>query len=126
MMNHRERVLTALRHQEPDRVPIDVGGTDVSMIMAVPYVELRKHLHLGAGTIRVPDPYQMVATVEEDVRRALGGDTMFVFHEPREWRKGTLADGSPAEFPGIHIKSNRLHIIQYPHRLREHFLRHIP
>jgi len=26
-MNHRERVLTALTHQEPDRVPIDFGGT---------------------------------------------------------------------------------------------------
>ncbi|MCP4544204.1 MAG: hypothetical protein GY832_44395 [Chloroflexi bacterium] len=27
MMNSRERTLTALAHQEPDRVPIDLGRT---------------------------------------------------------------------------------------------------
>ena len=31
-MNHRDRVLAALRHQEPDRVPIDFGGTVDSTI----------------------------------------------------------------------------------------------
>ena len=25
-MTHRERVLTALRHEEPDRVPLDLDG----------------------------------------------------------------------------------------------------
>ncbi len=32
-MNHRQRVLTALCHQEPDRVPIDLGGTVDSTIV---------------------------------------------------------------------------------------------
>jgi uroporphyrinogen decarboxylase len=98
-MNHRQRVLTALRHQEPDRVPMDLGGTMDSTIMAVPYQVLRKHLGLGAGTTRVADVYQHTALVEEDVRQALGVDVMFVSDEPNEWRPGTLPDGSPAEFP---------------------------
>ncbi len=98
-MNHRERVLAALRHQEPDRVPIDLGGTDITTIMTGAYQELRQRLGLGIGETRVADIQQQVVVVEEDVRQALGVDVMFVSHEPNEWRKGSLADGSPAEFP---------------------------
>lgn len=32
-MKPRERVLTALNHQEPDRIPIDLGATIVSSIV---------------------------------------------------------------------------------------------
>jgi uroporphyrinogen decarboxylase len=98
-MNHRQRVLAALRHQEPDRVPLDLGGTMDSTVMAVPYQALRKHLGLGVGRTRVADVYQHTALVEEDVRQALGLDVMFVSDEPTEWRPGVLPDGSPAEFP---------------------------
>jgi hypothetical protein len=35
MMNSRERLLTALIHQEPDRMPIDFGGTLLSSIQRV-------------------------------------------------------------------------------------------
>ena len=31
-MNSRERLLTALAHKEPDRIPFDLGGTLVSGI----------------------------------------------------------------------------------------------
>ena len=98
-MNHRERVLTTLRHQEPDRVPIDLGGTDITSIMTGSYRGLRQHLGLGAGETCVADIEQQVVVMEEDVRQALGVDVMFVSHEPNEWRKGSLADGSPVEFP---------------------------
>ena len=43
-MNARERVLTALNHQEPDRVPIDFAGTGVTTICYQAYDELRKYL----------------------------------------------------------------------------------
>jgi len=36
-MNSRERVLCALNHREPDRVPIDLGGTRQSGIAATAY-----------------------------------------------------------------------------------------
>lgn len=98
-MNHRERVLTALRHQEPDRVPIDFGGTSDSTIAAMAYQGLRRELGLAPSTTRVLDVYQHTAVLENDVRQALGVDVMPVFDEPNEWRHGTLSDGSPAEFP---------------------------
>lgn len=31
-MNSRERVATALNHEVPDRLPIDLGGSEVSSI----------------------------------------------------------------------------------------------
>ena len=98
-MNHRERVLTSLDHREPDRVPIDLGGTLDSTIMAVAYRRLREHLGLGPGRICVADVYQHTALVEEDVREALGVDVLLVGDEPEAWREGTLPDGSPAAFP---------------------------
>lgn len=98
-MDHAERVLTALRHQEPDRVPIDLGGTVDTTIQAVGYRKLRAHLGLSEGTTRVVDVYQQVAGVEEDVRQALGSDVVPVLYEPRTWRNGVLTDGSPAELP---------------------------
>ncbi len=98
-MNHRQRVLTSLRHDEPDRVPIDLGGTVDSTIVAVAYRRLRAELGLDPGVIRVADIYQHTALVEEDVRRALGVDTLLVGDQPFAWRKGELPDGSPALFP---------------------------
>lgn len=43
-MNSRERVLIALCHQEPDRVPIDLDGMASTGIMAVAYNRLKAHL----------------------------------------------------------------------------------
>jgi uroporphyrinogen decarboxylase len=98
-MNHRQRLLTALRHQEPDRLPIDLGGTGDSAIAALAYPGLRRALGLPPGTTRVVDIYQQTAIVDEDVRQALGVDVRPVFDEPQAWRKGALGDGAPAEFP---------------------------
>ena len=98
-MSHRDRVLKALSHKEPDRVPIDFGGTGDSTISAMGYQALRKRLGLDPGVTRVQDVSQYSAVIEEDVRRALGVDTMPVFDEPEEWRTGTLPDGAPAQFP---------------------------
>jgi uroporphyrinogen decarboxylase len=98
-MNHRERVLAALRHEEPDRVPIDFGGTVDSTISGLSYQALRRTLGLPPTVTRVQDIYQYTAVVEEDVRQALGVDIAPVFDLPTEWRSGVLPDGSPAEFP---------------------------
>jgi uroporphyrinogen decarboxylase len=98
-LSSRERVLTALNHQEPDRVPIDIGGTRVSSIMAVTYAKLREYLGMEPGRIRVDGPAQIVIEMEEDLRKLFGGDAIFIAHEPVEWRQGQLVDGTPAEIP---------------------------
>lgn len=49
-MKSRERVLLALNHQEPDRVPIDFGSTISTTIVASAYENLKKHLGLDHET----------------------------------------------------------------------------
>jgi len=43
-MTQRERVRTTLNHKEPDRIPIDLGGTEQSSICKMAYIDLMKHL----------------------------------------------------------------------------------
>ena len=40
-MTPRERIAAALAHREPDRVPVDLGATESSGIMAVAYNRLK-------------------------------------------------------------------------------------
>jgi uroporphyrinogen decarboxylase len=84
MMTSRERVLTALDHQQPDRVPIDLGGSVVTGIAISTYGELRKHLGLPETDIQTLEFVQQVARVDEDVMERFGIDV-----EP------ILACGSP-------------------------------
>jgi uroporphyrinogen decarboxylase len=81
-LNSRERVLLALNHQEPDRVPVDLGGTVVSSIAIPTYAALRAALHLPQSEIRVLETVQQIAWVDEDVSQALGVDVLPVFANP--------------------------------------------
>jgi uroporphyrinogen decarboxylase len=45
-LSHRERLLTALNHQEPDRVPLDLGSTFCSTMIEPGYNRLKEHLGL--------------------------------------------------------------------------------
>ena len=46
-MTHRERVLAAINHQEPDRVPIDLGGTFFTTMTAPAWDRLHRYLGLS-------------------------------------------------------------------------------
>ncbi|MDP6777073.1 MAG: hypothetical protein QGI83_09945, partial [Candidatus Latescibacteria bacterium] len=65
-MTHRERVAAALNHQEPDRVPMDLGSTRVSSISAVAYKALKAHFGLERET-RIIDRIQQAAAVDEEI-----------------------------------------------------------
>jgi uroporphyrinogen decarboxylase len=58
-MISRERLLTALQHKEPDRVPNDLGGTDVTSICRGAYVDLMDYLE------RDPGEFEIVNLVEQ-------------------------------------------------------------
>ena len=58
-MNSRERVKTALNHEEPDKVPIDLGG-NVSGIHIKAYKKLLEYLGFEDNNIRYYDfPQQL-------------------------------------------------------------------
>ncbi|MDP7461256.1 MAG: hypothetical protein QGG28_13800 [Alphaproteobacteria bacterium] len=49
-MTHRERVMAALNHRQPDRTPIDFGGTFTTTIFQAAYERLKDHLGLEHET----------------------------------------------------------------------------
>jgi hypothetical protein len=122
-MTSRERVRTALRHEQPDRVPLDLGSTLVTGIQAGAYAGLKKALGISGGVTRVYDPFQMLAEVEEPVKRALGVDTFgiqlptTIFGYRNEgWKGFTMFDGTEVEISG-HFEYDVLangDIVQYP------------
>ncbi len=50
MLTPRERVLCALNHEEPDRVPIFFGTSGVTTMLAPAYDRLKTHLGMGGET----------------------------------------------------------------------------
>lgn len=102
-MTSRERVLTALNHREPDRIPVDLSGHRSSGIAAIAYARLRKHLGLPARPIRVYDPVQQLAIVDEDVLQLFRVDTIELGRafalEDKHWADWTLPDGTPCLMP---------------------------
>ena len=73
-MNSRQRVKMALNHQEPDRIPFDLGGTVLTSIHVNAYRNLRRYLGLPDKDVEIMDVFQQIAVVDEDVRQKLGCD----------------------------------------------------
>lgn len=78
-MTSRERVQATLNHVEPDRVPLDLGGSVVTSIALSTYAALRGELGLPATEIRTMEVVQQIAEVDEDVIDALALDVVPVF-----------------------------------------------
>lgn len=102
-MTSRERVLAALNHRQPDRVPIDFSGHRSSGIAAIAYSQLRKFMGLPDRPIRVYDPVQQLAIVDEDVRERFSVDTIELGRafalDDKDWADWTLPDGTPCQMP---------------------------
>ena len=77
-MTHRERVMAALNHQQPDRVPMDLGGTIDSSIVVEGYARLKDHFGVQAGDT-LTSRMMRVVDVDERILRALDIDTRGVF-----------------------------------------------
>jgi uroporphyrinogen decarboxylase len=98
-MTPRERVRAALAGKEPDRVPIDCGGTDVTGLHGIAYNRLKGHLGITDGATRLFHVYMQLAEVEEAVRRRFSADVVRLSFAPKCWKPSQLADGSPCEVP---------------------------
>ena len=62
-----ERVLAALEHREPDRVPFDLGGSVLTGMHRVAYANLRRYLGLPDRPIVIADAIQQLARIDQDV-----------------------------------------------------------
>ena len=122
-MTSRERLRKAIHHEQPDRPPLDMGSTLVTGIQASAYAKLKKALGIKGGVIRVYDPFQMLAEVEESVKAALGIDTVGIQlpttmfgYKNENWKPFRMFDGTEVEISG-HLEYDVLangDIVQYP------------
>jgi len=100
MMTSRQRVLAAIKHETPDRVPMDFGGTAVTGIHVSCVAALRDWFGLEKRPVKVHEPYQMLGWLDEDLKLAMGIDvegviprkTMFGFPN-RDWKEWRMPDG---------------------------------
>lgn len=102
-MNSRERILAAIDHRQPDRVPVDLGSTPSSGISAIAYSNLKKHLGIEGGHTRIYDVVQQLAQPEEEILDLFGVDVLDIgrmFNERDDhWHDTTMADGAVAQYP---------------------------
>jgi uroporphyrinogen decarboxylase len=113
-MTQRERVLCALKHREPDQVPVDLGGTESSGVTGIAYNRLKQYLGTAPGKTRVFDIIQQIALVEDTLLDRVGSDTVPLLLGPKEWKPWKLSDGSSCEIPekvNIQIQENGDEII---------------
>ncbi len=109
MLTSRERVQRTLNHQEPDLVPLDLGGSVLTGMHVDAVYRLRQALGLDEpGTpVKVIDPYQMLGEIKLDLADRLGADivrlgnprTMFGFRN-ENWKPWTTFAGTPVLVPG--------------------------
>jgi uroporphyrinogen decarboxylase len=96
-MTPRERVLAALEHRQPDRVPRDVGGTTATGINVIAYKNLVSYLGLDEEVILFSERVRL-AKLSETLLTLFGSDTRMVMPggafdvgEPND--DGTFTDG---------------------------------
>ena len=120
-MNSRERVRCAINHQEPDRVPIDLGGSRVTGIHVDEYCELAKYYGLDVLPPKVYDSWQMLAKPDILMSRCLKSDVI-VLESPVEafglrndnWKIWTTFAGNPVlvsgDYDPVEDEKGYLHI----------------
>ena len=77
-MTHRERVVAALSHNQPDMVPIDFASTRDSSIVVEGYERLKSHFRIQAENV-LTSRMMRVVDADERILQALDIDTRGVY-----------------------------------------------
>jgi len=102
-MTSRERILTAVQHSEPDRLPIDCGAMRSTGIQAIAYNKLKAHLGIDSGQTRVFDVVQQLAEPEPWYLDRFNIDAVNAGRDFNSdgWKDWALPDGSPGQIPSF-------------------------
>ena len=106
-MTSRERLDAALKHRQPDRIPVDFNGTAVTGMHVKCVIGLRDHYGLEKRLVKVHEPYQMLGWIDDDLQVALGIDvegvygpnTMFGYRN-ENWTPWRMDDGTEVLMSG--------------------------
>lgn len=75
-MSRKEIVLTALNHKPAARIPLDFAATGVTGMHVTNVAALREYYGLEKRPAKVCEPYQMLGEIEDDLKDAIGIDTI--------------------------------------------------
>ena len=119
-MTPRQRVLAAIERRQPDRVPIDVGGTSFSTIIGQAYERLKAHLGVD-GETRYMKRKSRSVLLDEQIALRLHTDTRpLLVGSPDGWQDIYYDDGSfRDEFGVIWRKAGEGHYAPTGNPLRE-------
>jgi len=82
MLSPRERVLCALGHEEPDRVPVFIGASGVTTMLVPAYAGLKRYLSLPNGEIRCMSRAFQYAWLDEEMMLRFGCDARHIMPGP--------------------------------------------
>lgn len=99
-MNSRERLLKALEHKVPDKIPLDLGSMYESSIVKSSYLNLRKHLGFTTDeNVEFFDIIQQLPILGEDLLKYLEVDTRGVYPGPSSvWKLDIKDEGNNKYF----------------------------
>ncbi len=95
MTTHKERVLTALNHEQPDRVPMDLGGRQTTLSILA-YENLKQHLGVSDLSTKVMAHTWQTSYIDEVILERFDIDTRHI----RPTSKVNDAIGKHIALPG--------------------------
>ncbi len=102
-MNSRGKILSAIRHSEPDGLPVDLGSTPSSGISAIAYSRLNHYLGFRDSRTQVYDVVQQLAQPEDHLLERYRIDALDIGrtfnHRDSDWYHTALPDGTAVQFP---------------------------
>ncbi|MCD4769807.1 MAG: methyltransferase [Bacteroidales bacterium] len=102
-MTSRERVLAAIKHEQPDKVPVDIGSNPSSGISAIAYGNLLRYSGKEHLPILIYDVVQQLAQPDDEVLHLLGADVVDLGRtfntSASDWHETILLDGQKAFYP---------------------------
>jgi uroporphyrinogen decarboxylase len=102
-MTSRERILAAIGHKLPDKVPVDLSATPSSGISAIAYSNLINHISRPDLPVHIYDVVQQLAQPDITILDMFGSDVLDIgrtFNDlPSDWYPIKMVNGAKALYP---------------------------
>ena len=93
-MTHRERIKNAINKKTVDKIPIDLGGTNLTSIDMIAYNKLRRYLGINNNLPMMYDFPQQIAIIEDKIIDIFNSDVINpanpFLKEPIKWVEFTI------------------------------------
>jgi len=120
-MTSRERVMLALNHEEPDKVPLDLGGTICTTITRIANNKLKEYLGVKCEEEEITNPLMDTVVPCEEILKIFEID----FRAIRMGPPSSLKEGQQS-FAGVSQKRGESFVDEYGTRWQKSFYDYAP